>query len=118
MKSATIISVPVTDQQRAKEFYLKLGLTLIVEAPMGKDQVWVQLGFPGGGATLTLVNWFEKMQAGSMHGLVISTDNIEKDIEELKAKGIEVRAIDNTPWGKFASIKDPDGNSLSLHQDA
>jgi predicted enzyme related to lactoylglutathione lyase len=116
MKSATIISVPVTDQQRAKEFYLKMGLTLITEAPMGKDQTWIQLGFPEGSATLTLVNWFDKMPAGSMHGLVISTDDIEKDMKELTAKGIDVGKLDNTPWGLFASVKDPDGNSLTLHQ--
>lgn len=30
--------------------------------------------------------------------------------------GIEAGIIDETQWGKFASIVDPDGNSWSLHQ--
>ena len=41
---------------------------------------------------------------------------IEKEIKELKEKGIEVGKIDDTPWGKFAWLKDLDGNSLCLHQ--
>ena len=35
---------------------------------------------------------------------------------ELKAKGIEVGKIDDTPWGRFAWLKDLDGNGLCLHQ--
>jgi len=38
MKSISIISIPVTDQQAAKEFYLKLGFKLLVEAPFDKGQ--------------------------------------------------------------------------------
>jgi catechol 2,3-dioxygenase-like lactoylglutathione lyase family enzyme len=116
MKTVELISVPVTDQQKSKEFYLKLGLILIAEAPFGKDQSWIQLGFKEGGPSLTLVTWFEKMPAGSMQALVISTDDIEKEIKELNAKGIATGTIDTTPWGKFSTIKDPDGNTLSLHQ--
>jgi predicted enzyme related to lactoylglutathione lyase len=116
MKTIELVSVPVTDQQKSKEFYLQLGLKLITEAPMGDEQFWIQLGFKDGGPSITLVTWFEKMPAGSMQALVISTDDIEKDIIELNSKGIIVGTIDNTPWGKFATIKDPDGNTLSLHQ--
>jgi catechol 2,3-dioxygenase-like lactoylglutathione lyase family enzyme len=116
MKTVEIISVPVKDQQKSKDFYVRLGMKLLREEPFGKDQSWVQLGFKDGGPTLTLVTWFEKMPAGSMQALVISTDDIEKDVKELKAKGIEAGKIDNTPWGKFSTIKDPDGNTLSLHQ--
>ncbi|MDF3076861.1 MAG: glyoxalase [Sphingobacteriaceae bacterium] len=115
MKSVEIISVPVTDQQRSKEFYLKLGLQLLAEADFG-TQKWIQLGLPDGGASLTLVDWFDKMPAGSMQALVIATDDIDKDVAELTEKGIQVGAIDTTPWGRFATIKDPDGNTLSLHQ--
>ncbi len=116
MKTISVISIPVKDQQKAKEFYLLMGFELIMETPFDKGQYWIQLGLPGGGPTITLVTWFDKMPAGSLQGILIETEDILKDIEHLKGKGIETGALDETPWGKFASIKDLDGNSWSLHQ--
>jgi predicted enzyme related to lactoylglutathione lyase len=115
MKSIEVISIPVTDQEKSKEFYLKLGFQVIVEAPMGESK-WIQMGFSGQDASITLVNWFPNMPAGCINGFVIKTESIEKEIEDLNAKGIETGKIDETPWGKFVTVKDPDGNSLSLHQ--
>lgn len=116
MTTIEIISVPVTDQLASKDFYIKIGFQLIVEAPMGNGDTWVQLGLPGQSTSITLVNWFKDMSPGSMQGLVLKTQDIEKEVADLKAKGIEVKPIDNTPWGRFASFSDPDGNGLTLHQ--
>lgn len=116
MKAIEIISIPVTDQQRAKEFYLDLGFEIRVEAPFEGDKKWVQMGYPGSDVSITLVNWFDNMPAGSIAGLVIKTADIHKDIEELAAKGAKVGSVDKTPWGLFATVHDPDGNRLSLHQ--
>ena len=117
MKAISIISIPVTDQEAAKQFYLKLGFNLIVEAPFDKGQKWVQLALPGQEAvSITLVTWFDNMPAGSVNGFVIKTDGLDKEIAELTAKGITVGKIDETPWGKFASVTDPDGNRMSLHE--
>jgi predicted enzyme related to lactoylglutathione lyase len=116
MKSIEIISIPVTDQARAKEFYLQLGFKVIVEAPFEGGQKWVQLGFPGSAVSITLVTWFDNMPPGCINGLVIKTDDLDKEIEELAAKGINAGKVDQTPWGKFAAVTDPDGNRLSLHE--
>jgi len=115
MKSIDIISVPVSDQQIAKKFYLTFGFTIVVEAPFG-DQQWIQMGLAGGGTTITLVNWFPEMPTGSLRGFVIGTDDIEKEKAHLEAAGIAVEEIEKTPWGRFAAVKDPDGNRWSLHQ--
>lgn len=116
MKNISIISMPVSDQQRAKEFYLKAGFTLLIENKMSPQQTWIQLGLPGAEASITLVNWFDKMPPGCVQGLVIETEDIEKEVERLKENGIEAGAIEKTPWGLFASIADPDGNTFTLHQ--
>ena len=116
MTAIEVISVPVTDQQASKEFYLKIGFQLIVEADMGNGSTWVQLGLPGQATSITLVNWFKDMSPGSMQGLVLKSTDIEKEVADLKAKGVEVKPIDDTPWGRFASFSDPDGNGLTLHQ--
>jgi len=116
MKKIEVVSVPVTDQQKAKEFYLKVGFQVIIEAPMGNGQNWVQLGFPGAETSITLVTWFDKMKAGSLHGLVIYSANIVNDIKDLSSKGIKMSEIQDTPWGKFSHFSDPDGNSWMLHE--
>jgi catechol 2,3-dioxygenase-like lactoylglutathione lyase family enzyme len=107
MKAIEIITIPVSDQQKAKEFYMKLGFQIIVEGPMGNGETWVQLGLPNQPTSISLL---------SFHGVMFETDDIEKEVKELKSKGIETTKIDNTPWGKFVQLKDPDGNGLSYHQ--
>lgn len=107
MKSIEIIMIPVADQNKAKEFYLKLGFSLLLEAPSHHGQTWMQVGFPGKEGSLSLANF---------HGVIIQTDNIEGEMAELKSKGIQVEDANDTPWGRFAWMKDPDGNSICLHQ--
>lgn len=107
MKAVEIIMIPVKDRQKAKEFYLKLGFQLLVEATDPHGESWIQVGFPGSTTSISLAGF---------QGIICETDNIEQDIQELKAKGIEAGKIDDTPWGRFAWLKDLDGNSLCLHQ--
>ena len=116
MKSIEIISIPVTDQERSKEFYLQLGFNLLAEATFEADKKWIQLGLPNSNVSITLVTWFDNMPPGCINGLVIKTDNLANEIAELTAKGITVGNTDQTPWGKFAAVIDPDGNRLSLHE--
>ncbi len=107
MKSLDIIMIPVKDRQKAKEFYLKAGFNVIVEAPGAHGDTWIQMGLPNGGATISLAGF---------HGIICETDDIEKQIKALNKNGIEVGKIDDTPWGKFAWLKDIDGNGLCLRQ--
>lgn len=107
MKNVEIIVIPVTDQQKAKQFYLKLGFEIIVEAPSAHGQTWIQLGLPGKDTSIALMNF---------HGIIFETDDIDQEIEELKTKAIEMDRMDTTPWGRFAWMKDLDGNALCLHQ--
>src|SRR6202000_2952946 len=99
MKAITIISIPVTDQQAAKQFYQNLGFNLLVEGPFGPGQNWVQLALPGQEAvSITLVTWFPELQPGSIRGFVIDIDNIADEIKALNEKGIEAGQVDETPW--------------------
>jgi predicted enzyme related to lactoylglutathione lyase len=107
MKTIEIIMIPVKDRQNAKAFYKKLGYQVIAEVPDPHGETWIQMGLPDGSASISLA---------SFQAIICDTDDIEKEVRELKTKDIEVGKIDNTPWGKFAWLKDPDGNSLCLHQ--
>jgi predicted enzyme related to lactoylglutathione lyase len=107
MKNVEIIMIPVKDRQKAKEFYLKFGFQVIVEAPDPHGETWIQMGLPGGNTTLSLAGF---------QGIICAVDDIEAEIRELKTKGIEAGKIDDTAWGRFAWLKDLDGNGLCLHQ--
>lgn len=112
-----VVSVPVSDQDRARDFYVGvLGLDLIRDAQMGPGMRWVQVGARGGrGTTLTLVTWFESMPAGSLRGLVLETDDLDDDVQRLRAAGLPLpEGIQDQPWGRFVTLADPDGNGLVL----
>ena len=114
-----IVSIPVSDQQAAKRFYVDvLGFELVRENPMGPDQTWVELAPAGAQTSITLVTWFDAMPPGSVQGLVIDTDDISAAHEALKSRGLAIGDIQSAPWGRFATFSDPDGNGIVLQQAA
>jgi catechol 2,3-dioxygenase-like lactoylglutathione lyase family enzyme len=116
MDGISVVSVPVSDPQRSKRFYMQLGFTVLNEMPMANGRSWIQLGIPGSPTTLALVTWFSAMPPGSMQGLVLSTSDLQVEVEKLKRHGVHHSKVEETPHGKFLSIKDPDGNSLSIRE--
>jgi predicted enzyme related to lactoylglutathione lyase len=116
-----IVSVPVEDQQRAKLFYterLGFSVTNEVKDQMGPGRSWITLRPSGGGTMVSLVNWFGTMEPGSLRGLVIITDEIDKEHRRLKAAGVDVDNILAAPWGRYANLRDSEGNGLILQQNA
>lgn len=116
MLTIAAIAIPVTDPVRSKEFYLRLGFDLLAEAPMDNGKKWIQMGLPGCSTTITLVTWFSQMPAGSMQGLVLLTDDITSDLANYRSQGFHISSLSETPNGKFFTIKDPDGNGISIQQ--
>ena len=114
-----VLSLPVTDQDRAKDFYVgTLGFDLVADNQMGPAQRWVQVRPKGGQTSITLVTWFASMPPGSLKGLVIETDDLDGDVKALAARGLEVGDIDTAPWGRYVTFDDPDGNGLILQSTA
>jgi len=113
-----IVSVPVSDQERAKQFYVEtLGFELRSDSPMGPEQRWVEVAPPGSTTALTLVTWFESMPAGSLQGLVLECDDIQATYDELGSRGVQFHGpIEQQFWGTFATFSDPDGNGWVLSQ--
>lgn len=111
-----LLSVPVADQDRAKDFYVDtLGFELLADNPMGPDQRWVQVGPPGGQTSITLVTWFDTMPAGSLKGLVLETDDLDADVAALRSRGVAIPdGIQEQPWGRYVTFDDPDGNGIVL----
>lgn len=118
MKGVQVVSVPVSDQERAKKFYVdELGLELIRDDDSVPGLHWLQVAPPGASTSLTLVTWFESMPPGSLRGLVLGCDDLEGTYDRLVANRVEVeRELADQPWGREAVIRDPDGNQLVLQQ--
>src|SRR4029077_19374859 len=120
MKAIQLFSIPVSDQARAKAFYVEtLGWELVRDDVMSPDQRWVLGRPPGGETSVPLGTWFETMPAGSLRGVVIETDDLEQDQETLRKRGVRVdSAIQQAPWGRWVTFDDPDGNGFVLQATA
>jgi catechol 2,3-dioxygenase-like lactoylglutathione lyase family enzyme len=111
-----LFSIPVTDQDRARDFYTGvLGMELVREMPMGPSMRWVQVRPKGADTSITLVTWFSSMPAGSLTGLVLETDDLDAEIDRLKGLGVEPEEpARQQAWGRSVTIRDPDGNGLVI----
>jgi catechol 2,3-dioxygenase-like lactoylglutathione lyase family enzyme len=93
VRHVRVVSVPVSDQERAKEFYVEeLGFELTREDDSVPGIRWVQVTPRGATTALTLVTWFETMPPGSLQGLVLGLDDLEKDCDQLVGQRGGVRA--------------------------
>jgi catechol 2,3-dioxygenase-like lactoylglutathione lyase family enzyme len=114
-----LFSIPVSDQDRARDFYVDtLGFELVAETQMGPEMRWVQVRPVGAATSLTLVTWFPTMAPGSSKGTVLETDSLERTIATLREKGLPIGEIETAPWGRFVTIDDPDGNGIVLQETA
>ncbi|HEX4694351.1 VOC family protein [Sphingomonas sp.] len=110
-----VVSVPVSDVDRAIRFYVDtLGFTLLEDEPMGPTMRWVQVQPASGGATIALTTWFDALSPGGQQGLMIHVDDVDAEHARLSAAGIELSGLGDQPWGRAAMLKDPDGNGLVL----
>ena len=117
--SVQLFSLPVSDQDRARDFYVEtLGFTLVSDNQMGPGMRWVQVVPPGSRTSITLVTWFPTMPAGSAKGTVLETDDLDADVERLRGLGVEIGDIESQPWGRFVTFDDPDGNGIVLQATA
>jgi catechol 2,3-dioxygenase-like lactoylglutathione lyase family enzyme len=118
VQEVTVVSVPVSDQERAKAFYVDtLGLELVRDDDSVPGIRWIQVAPKAGTTSLSLVTWFESMLPGSLQGLVLSSHDLQADYEALRAAGVEFQGPpQQQPWATEAVLFDPDGNSLVLQQ--
>jgi catechol 2,3-dioxygenase-like lactoylglutathione lyase family enzyme len=77
MKSVEIIMIPVSDRQKAQEFYLKLGFKVVVEATDPHGDAWIQMGLPGGDTSISLSGY---------QGIICETDNIDLENRAAESK--------------------------------
>jgi catechol 2,3-dioxygenase-like lactoylglutathione lyase family enzyme len=112
------VIVPVSDQDRALEFYLdKLGFEKRTDTPYGDGERWVEVAPPGATTTIALVPPREGDPTGIDTHTSFTTEDIEADHASLRARGVEadeavMRMGDSVPPMFF--FRDSDGNRFLI----
>jgi catechol 2,3-dioxygenase-like lactoylglutathione lyase family enzyme len=127
-----VVCVPVTDIDRAKEFYAdKLGFNVDHDTRVSEAVRVVQLTPPGSGCSIVIGKGaVPDMQPGSLQGLQLVVADIRAAHAQLVARGVDVTevrvygqeglrpardgdALDNVG---FCFFSDPDGNGWAVQQ--
>ena len=112
-----LITVPVSDVDRAKEFYVeRAGFNADHDHQVKEGLRFVQLTPPGSGCSISIGEGLSEMDPGSLEGLQLVVDDIEEARDRLAGGGVEVSEIQDFPWGRFVFFSDPDGNGWAVQQ--
>lgn len=98
-----VVMVPVSDVDRAKSFYKKLGFREDIDLVTDDYRV-VQLTPPGSTASIFIGKGITTTKPGSLQGLVLVVDDIAAAHDDLVSKGIEVEQVFHDPNGLFYQV--------------
>jgi len=112
-----LVSVPVSDVDRAKAFYVeRAGFVADHDHQVSDELRFVQLTPPGSACSIALGAGLSEAAPGSVQGLQLVVDDIEAAHAELEERGVQVSDVQDFPWGKFVFFQDPDGNGWAVQQ--
>jgi predicted enzyme related to lactoylglutathione lyase len=111
-----LVAIPVSDVDRAKEFYVQAGFNADHDHVVSEEIRFVQLTPPGSACSITIGKGVTDAEPGSVKGMQVVVADIEAAHKELTARGIEVSEIQDMPWGSFVFFSDPDGNAWAVQQ--
>jgi predicted enzyme related to lactoylglutathione lyase len=111
-----LVQVPVTDVDRAKQFYTeKVGFIEDQDARISDDMRFVQLTPPGSACSIAMGTGLSDKPPGSAQ-LQLVVEDVHAARAHLAERGVEVGEVQDFPWGSFVFFKDPDGNDWAVQQ--
>jgi predicted enzyme related to lactoylglutathione lyase len=112
-----LVIVPVSDVDRAKEFYGERAGFSIDHDHVVNDQLrFVQATPVGSACSIAFGVGLTESEPGSAPLLQMVVEDVEAARAELAGRGVEVGEVTHGPGGSFVYFKDPDGNGWSLQQ--
>lgn len=134
-----VIVIPVSDVDRAKEFYTSLGWQLDADVAGPNGFRLIQFTPPGSGSSVQFGVDLTPAAPGSAQGLLLAVSDLEGARRQLVARGIEASEVfhcatgtgcrflgigtrvsgphpERLSYGSFASFSDPDGNGWVLQE--
>ncbi len=132
-----VVVLPVSDIDRAKDFYDGLGWRLDADVSRGEDFRLIQFTPPGSGCSIQFGTKLASAAPGSAQSLYLSVADIAAARDDLLARGVEVGEVfhegapgarfhdagrvpgpapEHGTYGSFATFSDPDGNGWLLQE--
>jgi catechol 2,3-dioxygenase-like lactoylglutathione lyase family enzyme len=121
-----VVTLPVSDVDRAKTFYESLGWRL--DADFGGGEVrGVQMTPPHSQCSIHFGKGLTTAEPGSLDRLFLAVEDIDAARDELVGRGVEVsevyeqrppglESIEGRSYFTYASFSDPDGNGWLLQE--
>jgi len=135
-----VVVIPVSDVDRAKEFYGRLGWRLDADFQFDNGFRVIQFTPPGSGSSIQFGTKITPVAPGSARGLYLVVSDIVAARDQLAARGVSVSQVfhnaeaganfqpdgassrlsglspDHTSYRSYATFSDPDGNSWLLQE--
>jgi catechol 2,3-dioxygenase-like lactoylglutathione lyase family enzyme len=135
-----VVVIPVSDVDRAKQFYASLGWRLDADFPFDNGFRIVQFTPPGSACSVQFGAKITPSAPGSAHGLYLIVSNIEAARNQLVACGVKVSEVfhagtpgaqfqpacatgriggsapDRATYASFVTFSDPDGNGWLVQE--
>jgi len=127
-----VVVIPVSDVDRAKQFYTRMGWSLDIDYSSGEDYRIVQFTPPGSGCSIIFGKGITTAEPGSVQGLHLIVSDLYAARDRLIAGGIDVGELfhdeggvfhhidadklargpnpERKSYASYASFSDPDGN--------
>jgi lactoylglutathione lyase len=115
------VGVPVTDQDRALEFYVDtLGLDKRLDVPL--EQLggrWIEVAPPGAPVSIALVPERDGVPSGVETGIRLTTADADAVHADLQSRGVDVAEMLRWPEAPaMFAVRDQDGNGLEIVEHA
>ena len=113
-----LIFVPVTDVDRAKDFYVKIGFNADHDQTPFEGLRFVQLTPPGSACSIAIGTGLGNhgVAPGSLDVIQVVVPDADEALAHLRAAGVEGDGVDEQAWGRFVTFADPDGNRWTLQE--
>jgi catechol 2,3-dioxygenase-like lactoylglutathione lyase family enzyme len=111
-----LVMVPVTDVDRAKEFYERVGFVVDHDQTVSEDVRFVQLTPPGSACSIAIGRGLTELEPGSLDNLQMVVADADATLAALRERGVEASGVQDLAWGRFVGMADPDGNRWALQQ--
>lgn len=111
-----LIILPVSDVDRAKDFYVKAGFHADFDESPREGLRFVQLTPPGSGCSIAIGTGLTEATPGSVDAIQIVVADADEAYRSLTAAGVEATPVADLGWGRFTFFHDPDGNKWAVQE--
>ena len=112
-----LIFVPVSDVDRAKDIYVKIGFHADHDQVPYEGLRFVQMTPPGSACSIAFGTGLTSgLEPGQQNTIQVVVPDADEALAHLRGLGVEAEGVDEQDWGRFVRFDDPDGNTWTLQE--